>query len=118
MDTATYRLLYVENDWPFFDPDCKIPERDRALIWPLSLASAGQFWEAYVSPKALERHPMLLPNGHWPAPTVQGPSWLTEQSPGHFAWSAVSNVESFLNGSFCLDSSERVYFVLMKERLC
>jgi len=115
MNSDLYRSLSTEDDWPFFDRDCTIPESDRYLIWPLTQASARQFWEAHVSSEPLEHHPMLLPKGHWLAPTVQGPSWLTESSPGMLVSSEATDVESSLSTSFSLDSDERVYFVLMRE---
>lgn len=60
---------------------------------------------------------MCLPNDHWLAPKVKGPSWLTEQTPNVFIHSESSDVESFLNNNFCLNFDERVYYVLMREQV-
>ncbi len=115
MDVTLYRPLTAESDWPFFDPDCTISESNKALVFPLALGAARRFWDEYVSPKPLERHPMLLPKGHWLAPAVSGPSWLRGQSQGALVRSEPADLESFLNTNFHLASGERTYFVLMRE---
>lgn len=116
MGVNQYRALEVDGDWPFFDPDCSIPEDLRAQIWPLTEAASCKFWDTHVSAERQERHPALLPKGHWFAPTIQGPSWSTEQQ-GGTARSEGSRVESFLIDGFRLAPNERAYFILMREQI-
>lgn len=115
MQPEQYDQLNAERDWPFFDSECTMSVNERSSVWPLSEPSAHSFWRTYVSANPLERHGKLLPKGHWLAPTLQGPSWLTEQRDGRLVSSAGPSVGSFLSEKFSLDPSERVYFVLMRE---
>lgn len=81
MSQLVTRPLDPKLDWTFFPPISFVESRDLSSIRPLSGESARCLWETYVSTKARERHPMLLPKEHWLGKgTFRGPYWSSENS--------------------------------------
>jgi len=104
-------------DWPLFDSGFGCSAEDRDVVLPLTEAASLAVWNTYVSAKPVERHPMLLPSGHWLHPTKSGPNWVTEFNSDSEAFDThQGKVAAFLRQRFELSNNERVFFVAMRER--
>ncbi len=70
------RSLNPDCDWMFFHSEPPLAVEDRALIRQLEAESAQSLWRELVSADPGERHPMLLPRGHWTYNVMtRGPNW-------------------------------------------
>ena len=113
----SYRPLDPALDWTLFDPDFRVDVEARQSIRPLTELASSAIWNAHVSAKPMERHPMLLPNEHWLRPTELGPNWVPEFNNDSKSFQPVQgNVSAFLKQCFDLDENEPVLFVAMRER--
>jgi hypothetical protein len=116
--SIAYRDLDRNKDWSFFDADCVMTDSGRALIKPLTQASARAFWASQISSEQFARHAMQLPDSNWLSHGVPGPKWLVASAQADVGQSLVPNdaqVTAFLLSSFDLDPARYLYFVLMKE---
>lgn len=112
----SYRSLDPEADWAFFDSDFYMTSEARAATRTLTRESAEALWQKHFSSVSAERHPMLLPSGHWLNPTVMGPDWIIEfndASHDHAPYSGA--VATFLREQFKLIEQDLIYFVSMRE---
>src|SRR5262245_41003799 len=111
MARLTVRALDPERDWNFFHASQPLAPEDRALIRPLEEGSARSLWRELVSADPHERHPMLLPHGHWAGNVVAcGPDW--QQS-----WPASSPdmVSEFLRARLDWSDDAEVELLWMRE---
>lgn len=113
----SYRPLDPTLDWPLFDPDFGCSAEDRATVLPLTEIASSAVWNTHVSAKQMERHPMLLPSGHWLHPTIFGPDWITEFNGDSEALNTPhGTVAAFLRQCFELSNDAQVFFIAMRER--
>ena len=107
------RALNSETDWNFFHKRHSITPTDLGLIRPLHEESAASLWQELVSANPEERHPMLLPQGHWLGNlTSTGPDW-------HEFWSNPERpdaVTEFLRSQIDWPETAEVFFVWMREQ--
>ena len=77
-----FRTLDQSKDWMFFHETHSLASEHRIKLQPLEDSSARMVWAEFVSANPRERHPMLLPAGHWIGNvTAMGPDW-------HAVWNA------------------------------
>ena len=112
LPSTSTRLLDLETDWAFFDPDFHVPHEIQTQVQALTETASAELWSAHVSANPNERHPMLLPGSHWLKPSLQGPSWMPEFN----AEQNAAAVATFLQQVFELDPQELVFFIAMRER--
>jgi hypothetical protein len=113
-----HRALDPGVDWPFFDPDFHVPSDAREAVQPLTSDAAESLWRMHISENPLERHPMLLPSGHWLAPTSRGPDWVGEYNQNSRRSSSDGGpVEKFLRDSFRVPEQDELFFITMRVRI-
>jgi hypothetical protein len=103
-----------EADWNFYHDRHPIDPADLAEIRPLDEPSAASLWQELVSADPRQRHPMLLPSGHWVGRLVATfPGWQDAwgQPAGH-----PDPVAGFLRSQIGWPNAAEVYFIWMRER--
>lgn len=106
------RTLDPRSDWNFFHELQPLAPEDRTQIRPLEEESAQLLWTELVSTQPRERHPMLLPPGHWIGNVLEwGPLW--ERS---WPASAPDAVARFLRSRIDWAEETETYFVWMREQ--
>jgi hypothetical protein len=109
-----HRALSEKEDWAFFDDSLSMPTDVRREIRPLRSAAARSLWTTYVSEDPLQRHPMLLPAGHWLRRQQEGPNWLPDFEHDNLVQPG-SGVATFLEAALALDPHRPVYFIYSRE---
>ena len=113
MALLTTRVLDPDADWDFFHDRHPVALADRDLIRPLTDDSAASLWQELVSANLRERHPMLLPQGHWLGNlTAVGPDWQEFR----YRPELPDAVAEFLKAQLNWPDAADVFFVWMRER--